>query len=71
MPRLDRLESNPCRDAGRPAKSKARDRVLSNEELRFLWITAHGEGLSWARAQAYDAYRRPPITSIQRQPVRI
>jgi integrase len=37
MPRLDRLEHNPCRDAGKPPKPRARDRVLSDEELRALW----------------------------------
>jgi integrase len=36
LPRLDRLPANPCRDAGRPPKPKARDRVLSNVELRAL-----------------------------------
>ena len=33
MPRLDRLPANPCRDAGRPPKPKARDRVLTDAEL--------------------------------------
>jgi integrase len=37
MPRLDRLESNPCRDAWKPPKPPARDRVLSDEELRAVW----------------------------------
>lgn len=37
MPRLDRLPANPCRDAGRPSKAKARDRVLSDRELAALW----------------------------------
>jgi integrase len=47
MPRLDRLEANPCRDAGRPAKPKARDRVLSDDELRALWQVADDELLPW------------------------
>lgn len=50
MPRLDRLQANPCRDAGRPAKSKARDRVLNNEELAALWGVAEGEGGPWGPA---------------------
>lgn len=37
MPRLDRLESNPCRDAWKPPKPPARDRVLSEEEIRVVW----------------------------------
>jgi integrase len=37
MPRLDRLDSNPCRDAWKPPKPPSRDRVLSNEEIRALW----------------------------------
>lgn len=47
MPRLDRMVANPCRDAGRPAKAKARDRVLANAELAALWTVANGEGLPW------------------------
>src|SRR6476620_9263582 len=37
MPRLERLESNPCRDAWKPPKPPSRDRVLSDEEVRALW----------------------------------
>jgi integrase len=37
MPRLDRLPANPCRDAGRPAPSKARERVLTEDEIRAFW----------------------------------
>ena len=47
LPRLDRLPANPCRDAGRPPKPKARDRVLSNEEIAALWKVAEGEALPW------------------------
>lgn len=50
MPRLDRLQANPCRDAGRPAKAKARDRVLSDDELRALWIVATAEAQPWGPA---------------------
>jgi integrase len=50
MPRLERLEANPCRDAGRPAKPKARDRVLSDDEMRALWQVADGEFLPWGPA---------------------
>jgi integrase len=37
MPRLDRLESNPCRDAWKPPKPLSRDRVLTDEEIRAVW----------------------------------
>ena len=44
MPRLDQLQANPCRDAGRPAAPKPRDRVLSEEEVGALWHVLEGEG---------------------------
>lgn len=47
LPRLDRLPANPCRDAGRPDKAKARDRVLAEDELRALWKVAEGEAQPW------------------------
>lgn len=47
MPRLDRLPANPCRDAGRPSAPKARDRVLSDEELGCLWQLAEAEPFPW------------------------
>jgi integrase len=50
MPRLHRLEVNPCRDAGKPDKPKARERVLSNDELKALWAVLEGEGLPWGPA---------------------
>lgn len=50
LPRLDRLEGNPCRDAGRPAKPKARDRVLSDDELGALWNVAKAQPLPWGPA---------------------
>ncbi|WP_164549701.1 tyrosine-type recombinase/integrase [Altericroceibacterium xinjiangense] len=47
LPRLDRLDANPCRDAGRPGKPKARDRVLSDAELAALWQVASDEPSPW------------------------
>jgi integrase len=44
MPRLDHLQANPCRDAGRPPAPKARDRVLGEEEIGALWHVLEGEG---------------------------
>lgn len=64
LPRLDRLQSNPCRDAGRPAKGKARDRVLTNEELRALWIAADGEGFPWG-----PAFKLMMLTGARRKEV--
>jgi len=47
MPRLDRLDVNPCRDAGKPDVPKPRERVLSNDEIKALWTVLEGEGLPW------------------------
>jgi integrase len=43
MPRLDRLQSNPSRDAWKPPAPAARDRVLSEDEIRALWKTSLDE----------------------------
>ena len=50
MPRLHRLEVNPCRDAGKPDKPKPRERVLTNAELRALWTLLEKEPLPWGPA---------------------
>lgn len=50
LPRLDKLDSNPCRDAGRPAKPKARDRVLTDTELATLWRIADAQAEPWRSA---------------------
>ena len=50
MPRLHRLEINPCRDAGKPDRPKPRERVLSNAELKALWKVLDREGLPWGPA---------------------
>jgi integrase len=50
LPRIDKMGSNPCRDAGRPTKAKARDRVLTEAELRALWLVADAETLPWRPA---------------------
>lgn len=50
MPRLDRLDSNPCRDAGKPDKPRTRERVLTDGELRALWHVLDGEKLPWGPA---------------------
>lgn len=50
LPRLDRLTSNPCRDAGRPPAPKARDRVLSDAELAALWEALGDEQEPWTSA---------------------
>lgn len=43
LPRLDRLASNPCRDAGRPPAPKSRERVLSEAEVGILWNVLDNE----------------------------
>lgn len=47
MPRLDDLDANPCRDAGRPPKSKPRKRTLTEQELKSLWLALDSESLPW------------------------
>lgn len=44
LPRLERLQFNPCRDAGRPPPPKARDRVLDVREVGLLWNILNEEG---------------------------
>lgn len=50
LPRLDDLPANPCQGAGRPAKPKPRDRVLSDTELAALWRIAEAEPKPWGQA---------------------
>lgn len=50
LPRLDKLAANPCRDAGRPSKPIPRDRVLSDDELRALWLAADEAEHPWGPA---------------------
>ena len=50
LPRLDNLAGNPCQGAGRPAKPKARDRVLSDAELAALWRVVDAEPFPWREA---------------------
>lgn len=47
MPRLDRLPAHPCRDAGRPPPPKARERVLTDAEIRAFWIACGSLGWPW------------------------
>lgn len=50
LPRLDRLPGNPCRDAGRPPKPKARERVLTDVEIGALWRVLEAEGAPFGPA---------------------
>lgn len=50
LPRLDQLAGNPCMGAGRPAKPRARDRVLSDEEIVALWNAAAVTPAPWGPA---------------------
>lgn len=50
MPRLDQLESNPCRDAARPRAPKPRERVLDEAEIGALWKVLEGEGAPFGPA---------------------
>jgi integrase len=37
MPKLERLQANPCQYAWRPPLSKPRDRFLTDDEIRLFW----------------------------------
>lgn len=50
LSRLDDMPANPCKDAGRPAKPKPRDRVLSDAELAALWRVAEAQPKPWGQA---------------------
>lgn len=70
LPRLDQMPANPCRDAGRPPAPKARERVLTEEEVGALWHVLEGEGKPFGpaiklllltgqrRNEVFDADRR-------------
>lgn len=50
LPRLDRLQANPCRDAGRPPAPKSRERVLSDREVGLIWNVLSGESYPFGPA---------------------
>jgi integrase len=64
MPRLDRLEANPCRDAGKPKKAPSRDRVLNEAELKSLWTALGAEAPRWR-----DSIRMLILTGQRREEV--
>ncbi|MGZ2411114.1 integrase [Sphingomonas sp. F9_3S_D5_B_2] len=69
MPRLDTLEQNPCRDAGKPKAPTPRDRVLSNEEIAALWRALDEEQLPWSagvRLLLLTGQRRGEVFSAER-----
>lgn len=51
MPKLERLQANPCQYAWRPPLGKPRDRFLSDDEIRLFWH-ACGE-LGWPFGPGY------------------
>lgn len=50
IPRLPAGTNNPVTHASRPPKVRARERVLSNEELKLLWTVADKEREPWRTA---------------------
>jgi integrase len=50
LPRLDKLEANPCQGAGRPSKPKPRERVLSDVEVAALWKAVDTQPEPWRSA---------------------
>lgn len=45
MPKLERLQANPCQYAWRPPLGKPRDRFLTNEEIKLFWQAC--EKMGW------------------------
>lgn len=45
MPKLERLQANPCQYAWRPPLGKPRDRFLTNDEIRLFWRAC--DKMSW------------------------
>ncbi len=69
MPRLHRLEVNPCRDAGKPDRPKARERVLTIDEIKALWTVLEEEGHPWGpavRLLILTGQRRDEVFSADR-----
>ena len=50
IPRLPHGATNPVTNASRPPKVKARDRVLSDDELKLLWNIVENEREPWRTA---------------------
>ena len=44
MPKLERLQANPCQYAWRPPLGKPRDRFLSDEEVKLFWTACDKMG---------------------------
>jgi len=44
MPKLERLQANPCQYAWRPPLGKPRDRFLTDEEIRLFWHACNEMG---------------------------
>lgn len=47
MPKLERLQANPCQYAWRPPLGKPRDRFLTEEEIRLFWQACDQMGWSF------------------------
>jgi integrase len=64
------VPANPCRDAGRPAKPKARERVLSERETGLLWHILEREGAPFGPAMQLlllTGQRRNEVFSADRR----
>lgn len=63
----DLVEANPCDRVKPPAAEKSRDRVLSNDELRALWLACDGLGYpfgSMFKALILTGQRREEVASM-------
>jgi integrase len=68
IPRLPEGANNPVRNASRPPKVKARERVLTNDELKTLWAVLNDEVEPWRtalRLLILTGQRREEVLSAQ------
>ena len=61
------IEANPCDGLKPPTKEKARDRVLSDDEIRWFWLAT--EELGWPfghlfRVLLLTAQRRDEVATM-------
>lgn len=64
------LTSSPCAGLKSPAPESSRDRVLSDDEIRWLWTAAEAVGFPFGTAVKtllLTAQRREEVTGISRQ----
>jgi len=63
------VDTNPCAGIRRPAKTKSRSRVLSDDELRAIWLAANKIGAPYGtivKLLTLTAQRRNEVASLRK-----